>query len=85
MLDTFENNIDRRINSEVKAATAHLHTSIYDDDDKGQKIDGPHILKEVRKLMDRKIDRIEANELLRNKTSKSDTEMIQRSISIVHQ
>lgn len=84
MLGTFENNIDRRINTEVRAATAHLHTSIYDDDDKGHKIDGPQILKEVRRLMDRKIDRIEINEMLRNKTSKSDTEMTLRSVGVVH-
>lgn len=40
MLETFDKNMDKKVTLEVKNATAHLHTSLYDDDNT-HKLDGP--------------------------------------------
>lgn len=84
MVETFEHNLDRRIMRLVKDATAHLHTSLFDDID-AQHLDGPQIIRQVQKIMDRKVDRTEFEEILRYKTSKDDTEMAMRSIGILRE
>jgi len=48
-------------------------------------LDGPMIINEVKKLMDRKIDKNEFHEHIRDKTSKRDTEMVLNSLSVLHQ
>lgn len=84
MLETFDKNMDKKVTLEVKNATAHLHTSLYDDDNT-HKLDGPQIIKEVKNLMDRKIDKNDFEELIRSKSSKRDMEMMLNSVSVLHQ
>lgn len=85
MLETFDKNLDRKVTKEVQLATAHLHTSVFDDLPDEQKLDGPTIIKEVKRLMDRKIDKNDFDDQIRTKASKRDSEMILNSLGVIHQ
>lgn len=64
--------------------TAHFNTSVFEDIPDGKQIDGPTIIKECKKLMDRKLDKNDFEEQMRSKSSLRDTEMVLHSLSVLH-
>lgn len=82
-LESLEKELNRAILREVRAATAHLKVSIYDEDNPDEvvvdtqstNIEQSGIIDQVRKLLDRKLDKQEYSEEMRTKLSKKDHEM----------
>jgi len=58
-VDRLEEKFVNMINKEVKEATAFLQSSIYDEDSGASDQISQKILAQVRKLLDRKVDKVE--------------------------
>lgn len=77
---------------EVHNATQHLKISIYDTDNpneqsldvKGPSADQTSIIDQVKRLLDRKLDKQEYGEEIRTKLSKKDHEMSLQTINMMH-
>lgn len=76
--------MDSKISRVVKIVTAHFNTSVFEDIPEGKMIDGPMIIKECKKLMDRKLDKNDFEEEMQTKSSLRDTEMVLHSLSVFY-
>ena len=93
-----EREFGKLILKEVRASTAHLKISLYDEDnpndvgDEEDKVDGGgggvdqpgSIIDHVKKLLDRKLDKLEFAEDMRTKANKKDLEMSLQTIDTMH-
>ena len=78
-----------KITQEVKSETAHLNGSFFEEDDKSNASDNGGagwlpMVGDIKKVLDRKLDKRDMHELIRSRASKKEQEIILRFLGILH-
>jgi hypothetical protein len=77
MLELLKTTLGSKITQEVKNATAHLNGSFFEEDDKSNLSDpggagGLPMVGDLKKVLDRKLDKRDMHELIRSRASKKE-------------